>query len=169
MMLRLAIAGAAMLALASPAAMADGKKKRNESWGKAGVSFVDYTADSLTCANQAYGVDVKVKPYGPLGTGWNDVSLPPAVWTKLTPGDVLVYTTTYVEGYKHAARLDVVEQLQTVVDGCLTGKGYSKFQLTGAQMQQLRTLKMGSEERARFLYSLGSDANVLQAQGVRTA
>jgi hypothetical protein len=122
----------------------------------------------LACANLAYGAPVAVKPYGPLGTGWSSVSLPAAVWTRLTPGQVPVYTTTYVEGYKHAARMDVVEQLQAIVDRCLKGKGYSKFQLTGGQMQRLRTLPMGSEGRARYLHGLGSDAGVLRAQAVRS-
>ena len=65
MFFRKALLGIASLAIVATPAFAVGKKK-DVSWGKPGVAFVDYTADSLECANKAYGVTVEPKPYGPV-------------------------------------------------------------------------------------------------------
>ena len=59
---------------------------------------------------------------------------------------------------------DVKELLQATVDECLKGRGYSKFQLTPAQQQTLRRLKIGSEERHFYLFRLASDPSVLASQ-----
>jgi hypothetical protein len=61
-------------------------------------------------------------------------------------------------------RVDITDQLQAILDGCLTERGYQRFKLTDAQMDQLHQLAQGSAERERFLYSLGSDPEVLAAQ-----
>lgn len=140
-------------------------KKAEESWGKAGISFEQYRADALECANRAYGVEPEVKPYGPVA--FDTIPVPAANWLSLEPGRVPVYTTTYAEGYRHAMWMDVVEQLQATVDRCLAARGYSKFRLTAAQMARLRRLPRGSAERQAFLYSLGSDARVVASQAVR--
>jgi hypothetical protein len=165
MLKRLAILGLSALALASTPALAVGKKA-NVSWGRAGVSLTAYHSDALTCANRAYGVQVQMRPYGPtfaaFGAGW----LPAAVWTSLTPGSIPFYSTDYIEGYRHAAWMDTVEQLQAVVDSCLVEHGYQRFRLTSAQMRTLRTLPHGSAERERFLHSLGADAQILNAQAI---
>ena len=165
MLKRLAILGLSALALASAPAVAVGKKA-DISWGRAGVSLATYHADALECANRAYGVQVQMRPIGPMGTGYLGIVLPAAVWTGLTPGQVPVYTSTYAEAYRHAAWMDTVEQLQAVVDSCLVEKGYQRFRLTAAQMRVLRTLPHGSAERERYLHGLGADPHVLSAQGV---
>ena len=161
---RFALLGLSALALVSSPALAVGKK-HDQSWGRAGVSLASYHTDALDCANRAYGIDVQMRPYGPAWAGWG-AFLPAAVWTSLTPGRVPIYTTTYVEGYRHAAWMDTVEQLQAVVDTCLTERGYQRFRLTSAQMRTLRGLRLGSAEREQFLHSLGSDAQVLSAQAI---
>jgi hypothetical protein len=162
---RFAMLGLSALALVSTPALAVGKRG-NESWGRAGVSLASYHNDALDCANRAYGVDVQMRPYGPAWSAWAGAFLPAGIWTSLTPGTVPIYTTTWVEGYRHAAWMDTVEQLQAVVDSCLTGKGYQRFRLTSAQMRALRHLEQGSPEREQFLHSLGSDAQVLTAQAI---
>jgi hypothetical protein len=167
MISRSALLGVACLAIAASPALAVGKKK-DVSWGKPGISFVDYRADALECANRAYGVEVKPKPYGPvaLSLGIASAFMPAALWTKLAPGEVPIYTTTYVEGYRHAVWMDTVEQLQAAVDTCLGERGYSRFRLSAGQMAKLRALPAGSSERQHFLYNLGSDAEVLAAQRI---
>lgn len=82
----------------------------------------------------------------------------------LSPAHVHLYSTTYVETYRHAMRVDITDQLQAILDGCLTERGYQRFKLTDTQMDQLHQLAQGSAERERFLYSLGSDPEVLAAQ-----
>jgi hypothetical protein len=165
MTFRLAVTGMAALALAAAPALAVGKRS-NESWGRAGISFDQYRSDALECGNRAYGVQVQMRPVGPLASGWLSVVLPASVWTSLTPGRIPIYTTTYVEAYRNAARIDTVEQLQAVVDSCLVDRGYQRFRLTSAQMRRLRQLEPGSAERQQFLHSLGSDAQVLQTQAI---
>ena len=162
---RFAMLGLSAIALASSPALAVGKRS-NESWGRPGVSLAAYHDDALDCANRAYGVNVQMRPYGPASAAWAGAFLPAAVWTSLTPGRIPIYTSTYVEGYRHAAWMDTVEQLQAVVDRCLTEKGYQRFRLTAAQMRALRHLPQGSAERERYLHSLGSDAQVLSTQSI---
>lgn len=162
---RLAMLGLSALALAASPALAVGKKA-DVSWGRAGVSLAAYHGDALDCANHAYGVNVRMRPYGPTAAGFGFAIVPAAVWTSLTPGRIPFYSTDYVEGYRHAAWVDTVEQLQAVVDSCLTERGYRRFRLTSAQMQTLRALPRGSAERERYLHSLGSDAQVLSAQAI---
>jgi hypothetical protein len=53
MLSRLALLGVASLAVALSPAQAVGKKS-NMSWGKAGISFVQYRADALDCANRLW-------------------------------------------------------------------------------------------------------------------
>jgi hypothetical protein len=165
MIFRTATLALAALAVSASPAFAVGKP-HNVSWGRAGVSFTTYQADTLDCANRAYGIQVQMRPYGPAGTGYVGSILPAAIWTSLTPGQVPVYTTTYVEGYRHAAWMDTVEQLQAVVDTCLADRGYRQFRLTAGQMRRLNGLAQGSGERAHFLYSLGADQAVLASQAI---
>ena len=165
MLKRLALLGLSALALASAPALAVGKKA-DVSWGRAGVSLATYHGDALECANRAYGVNVQMRPYGPAFAGFGAGWLPAAVWTSLTPGRIPFYSTDYVEGYRHAAWMDTVEQLQAVVDSCLVEKGYQRFRLTAGQMRVLRALPRGSAERERYLHSLGANAQVLSAQAI---
>jgi hypothetical protein len=162
---RFAMLGLSALALAASPALAVGKRS-DQSWGRAGVSLASYHNDALDCANRAYGVNVQMRPYGPTFAGFGFSVLPAAVWTSLTPGRVPIYSTDYVEGYRHAAWMDTVEQLQAVVDTCLSERGYQRFRLTSAQMRTLRHLEQGSAEREQFLHSLGSNAQVLSAQAI---
>jgi len=140
-------------------------KKRNESWGKPGVTFAQYRADARECASLTYGAPIKLNPLPPMGSGYG-VFVPVSLASKLTPGKVQIYTTTLVEGVKHAAWMDVSEQLQLILDRCLVEKGYTRFRLTSAQMDQLDRLKRVSPERQQYLYRLGSDAHVIAAQGI---
>jgi hypothetical protein len=140
---RFAMLGLSAVALASSPALAVGKRG-NESWGRAGVSLAAYHNDALDCANRAYGVQVQMRPYAPPWSAWAGAVLPAEYWTSLTPGTVRIYSTNWVEGYRHAAWMDTVEQLQAVVDSCLAEKGYQRFRLTSAQMRTLRHLPRGS-------------------------
>ena len=164
MHVRLATVTLLSLALVSAPAGALNVKKRNESWGKPGVSFAQYRADALECANMTYGAPLTIHPLPAMPTGYAGVALPPGLWLNLQPSHVMIYTTTLVEGVKHATWMDVSEQLQVVLDQCLIEKGYSRFRLTSDQMQRLDHLKKMSPERLQYLYQLGSDRNVVVQQ-----
>src|ERR1700753_2077832 len=112
---RLFMFGLSALIFVSGPALAGGKKA-DVSWGRAGVSLATYHGDALECANRAYGVQVQMRPYGPTFAGFGQGWLPGAAGTSLTPGRIPFYSTDYVEGYRHAAWMDTVEQLQAVVD-----------------------------------------------------
>jgi len=163
MKVRLILSAALGLALATSPAGALKVKKRDESWGKPGVSLAQYRADAVECANITYGAPIVLHPLPAMGAGWG-AFVPVSLASKLTPGTVQIYTTTLVEGVKHAAWMDVSEQLQVVLDQCLQDKGYSRFRLTADQMERLDRLRKMSPERLQYLYSLGSDARILGAQ-----
>jgi len=166
MHVRLATVAVLTLALVSAPAGALNVKKRNESWGKPGVSFAQYRADALECANMTYGAPIALHPLPPMPTGYVGVALPSGLWLDLRPSHVMIYTTTLVEGIKHATWMDISEQLQVVLNQCLVEKGYSRFRLTSDQMGRLNHLKRTSPERQQYLYQLGSDAAVVVTQKI---
>ena len=166
MHVRLVTVAALSLALVSAPADALKVKKKDESWGKPGVTFAQYRADALECANMTYNAPIVLHDLPAFGTGYQGSFLPVSLASKLTPGTVQVWTTTLVEGVKHAAWMDISEQLQVVLDRCLAEKGYTRFRLTSAQMSQLSHLGKMSPERQQYLYRLGSDANVVTAQRI---
>lgn len=166
MHIRLITLAALSLALVSTPADALKVKKRDESWGKPGVTFVQYRADALECANLTYGAPITLNDLPAVGAGYQAAFLPVSLASKLTPGSVQIWTTTLVEGVKHAAWMDISEQLQRVLDTCLVEKGYTRFRLTAGQMQRLDRLKQESPERQQYLFRLGSDAAVVVPQKI---
>lgn len=175
---RIVALGALAALLAAPAAAR--AKPENVSWGKPNVAYASYNEDALQCANRAYGVNAQILPQtaealGALQamslysffTDWNarDHGGSRAA-DAVRPDRVPFRNTTYTGMYRHAAYVDVVEQLQVVVDRCLMEKGYRKFRLTEQQMERLHRLKQGTAERQHFLHGLGSDPIVLTAQAI---
>src|SRR6186997_2460307 len=99
---RYGMLGLAALALAASPALAVGKRG-NESWGRPGVSLASYHDDALECANRAYGIEVEMEPYAPPWSAWSGAFLRGEIWVNMTPFTVPIYTTTWAEGYRHAA------------------------------------------------------------------
>lgn len=163
---RLATVFALSLALVATPVGALNVQKRDESWGKPGVTFAQYRADALECANLTYGAPISLNPLPPMPTGIFGVAMPNGELLDLEPNHVVIYTTTLVEGVKHARWMDISEQLQKVLDTCLVEKGYSRFRLTAGQMQTLDRLKRLSPERQQYLFQLGSDRQVVGAQKI---
>jgi len=178
-MIRTVVALTVATALAVPA-FAVGKPA-SVSWGKPNVSYASYNADAQQCANMAFGVDAPMQPATVEALGaqqamalyaffsfWSarDHGGDMAAAYAVRPDKAPLRSTTYTSLFEHAAYVDVVEQLQAVVDRCLTERGYQKFRLTNAQRDQLRQLKMGTAEREHFLHRLGADPEVLAAQRV---
>ena len=173
MIARSAMLGIVAIALTATPAYAAGKP-HNLSWGRANVSFADYNRDAQQCAAKTFGVTLHMSPetardLDMVGNGSLMAMLGTAGVTPeiaLSPTHVHLYSTTYVETYKHAMRVDITGQLQAILDGCLIQRGYQRFKLTDAQMDQLHGLTPGSAERERYLYSLGSDPDVLTLQAL---
>jgi hypothetical protein len=141
-------------------------KKKDESWGKPGVTFAQYRADALECANMTYNAPITLHDLPAIGAGYQSAEVPVSLASKLTPGTVQIWTTTLVEGVRHAAWMDISEQLQVVLDTCLAQKGYTRFRLTADQLNRLDHLRQTSPERQQYLYRLGSDATVVTAQKI---
>lgn len=174
------IAFSALAALLAVPAAARAKPE-NVSWGKPYVPYASYNEDAQQCANRAYGVNAQMLPktaealgalqaisFYSFFTDWNarNQSGAPSAADAVRPDHVPFRNTTYTGMYRHAAYVDVVEQLQAVVDRCLMERGYRKFRLTGQQMEQLHRLKHGTPEREHYLHGLGSDPIVLAAQAI---
>lgn len=69
--------------------------------------------------------------------------------------------------YRPDQQVDSLQvQLQSEVDACLVQAGYVRFTLTREQERQLRRLRPGSDQRKSYLYTLGSDRRIVEAQRV---
>jgi hypothetical protein len=186
MHIKVAIGAVAVLACASHA---DAKRKPSDiSWAKPGVSFEDYRRDALECANTTYGLDVSMKPETAVAlSGQNTAALAGfvsgldpklsrggsyvggatgyvAAMNLIDPGRVVFRNSTYTGMFRHAAYVDVTDQLQSVLDFCLTRRGYTPFKLSADQRQRLGHYPRGTEARAHFLHALSAGVPSSPAQ-----
>jgi hypothetical protein len=121
-----------------------------QSWGKPGISFLQYRTDAVECA-----------------------------WLAGSTAPVSVASVDLVFGYDGQDVFEVMEsakrsqyrmwnnvadQLEPALDSCLRGRGYRPFKLTDEQNAQLKLLKRGSTSRHRYLYGLAIDPEVLGGQ-----
>ena len=152
------VLGISLLAPGSPA-LADridaGHKK---SWGKVGVTLEEYWIDSAQCAHIAADTDLEGTP----------------------PADALVLASRRIDNWSGygdiAAALRMASPeiqwnraatlMRRELEGCLTERGYMKFELTDRQYRKLRKLDAGSLERRTYLHSLASDPDILTAQAL---
>lgn len=111
------------------------------SWGKANVTYARYNHDKLYCA--FYGLK-----YALMTPAW-------AMSGHHGLGNVVS------NAYRNA---QIRQSGQEEIEHCLRLRGYRKFRLTQAQFAHLQSLKHGSKEMERYLYSLASDAAVLERQ-----
>lgn len=161
---RLAIAATAALALATPAQSAP---RPQESWGRAGVDFATYRQDAVECGRMAYYADLSRNEHAQaFATGTRRLEMIDGL-----PLDYLSLARSYAqitEGMRTESRLrDLDQSLQSIVDICLTRRGYVKFALTEEQRDRLGHLRKGSPERHRYLHALASDPEVVSAQALQ--
>jgi hypothetical protein len=169
-------AAAATAGLAAAAEPQSHMPPRDTSWGKAGVSLYDYRLDAAECAWQAMSMDVAqtdaaktlVRASRELDhiaeTAW---MTGPAHADPVVGGNVGIAYQQALGKYRPDRQFEAIKDLQYgALDTCLTQRGYSRFQLTAGQAQQLRHLKRGSMERRTYLHSLASDAAVLRQQAI---
>jgi hypothetical protein len=123
-----------------------------QSWGKPGISFLQYRTDAVECAW--------------LTGDTAPVSVPPVdIVFALSGQDVFeVIEQSRISQYR--IRNNVADQLESALETCLRGRGYRPFKLSDAQNAQLKLLKRGSPSRHRYLYGLATDPAVLTAQGL---
>jgi hypothetical protein len=158
------------------------------SWGKAGVSKLDYGTDVGMCTGTAslFGGDSGVNTAGGIsgsnnappphepGRGSQELSPgggPPPASQAATSSSLPAsgnYSGTVSQDYaQRAANQQRSQEMLAkraradALKGCLTQRGYQEFTLTAEQRAHLATLKTGSNEYHEYLYSLGSDPAVV--------
>ncbi len=125
-----------------------------ESWGKPGVGFDQYRADSIACAKQGYFRDVSQdEPAKRFIRGFetadNGLNMPGAP-------DIDAWIDS-VQRVKPDRQKTLLYGIQVAdVEQCLGRKGYRKFALTRDEIEQLARYPRGSEARHRYLHTLGA-------------
>lgn len=145
-----------------------------DSWGKAGVSLVQYRADAAACSAQGYFKDISgtkaakdfVRASRELdsATQSNFQSMP-----NENPIEAEMIYAGRMEAIVHSIRpekrmAEIATIQQEVVDSCLITRGYRRFRLSEAQRHELGKLSIGSMARRQYLFQLARDPAVLTAQ-----
>ena len=159
------------------------------SWGKEGISMLDYRTDGGQCAVLAATQNSKENGANTAGgiNGHNS-SAP-----EQTGGNAAVASGPSVGAasgaafptgggtYRDMANPDMVQRAATqqrtndlanqkarteTLKTCLVQRGYTEFTLTPEQRAHLATLPEGSDARREYLYKLATDAKVLKSQAV---
>lgn len=137
-----------------------------ESWGKSGVSFEQYRSDAVACAERGYYLDIArtddAKAFVRGSRELDDATQSAATAApNADPVDDAVRRANEYErirrGVEPERRIDHLKTvLQSAVDTCLRGRGYTKFTLTDDQRHRLGKMPIGSPQRRSFLYQLAS-------------
>jgi hypothetical protein len=159
-------------ACATPAAMT--------SWGKPGVSLVDYRLDSAQCIIEAsgsgssQGTDANGNPKPDNQTSDTSGSRGGTNGPGgLASGGAIVYSgSASPEDANQAAMQQRAQEMNAKraqklgMERCLASRGYRQFKLTPEQSAKLASLPEGSAERREYLHKLGSDPAVVTAQSL---
>ena len=160
---RFALAAAVALSLSAPAWSAP---RPQESWGRAGVDFDTYRQDAVECASVAYYADVSGTEQAQAfvrGTKrLESIDGLPLDFLEMARNYGQIHDSVRPERQINELR----EAMQSVVDICLTQRGYVKFRLTEEQREELGHLRKGSDERHHYMHMLASDSTVLESQAV---
>ena len=151
----------AVMVLPMAASAAD--RKPYVSWGKEGVSFEQYRAESIECGRAGAGRDLQrqqaVKDVIH-GAHFQD--------SALDRGDTVEYAMIYDRNFRgNVAKVQAF--MVSGVEECLFNSGYVPFVLTRAQENRLSRYRKGSPERFRYLHELSIDPKVLREQRLDAA
>lgn len=150
------------------------------SWGKAGVPYEQYLRDSIECGLRGHNQDVSATPQAKALRDASrrlesmDGTAPVADYATAGGVDPLagvVQHARQMEMIKQGVRpekqvADLKLEMQRAVAACLTERGYRRFTLDEAQTEHLKGLMRGTEARRHYLYSLASDAGVMERQAL---
>jgi hypothetical protein len=177
-----------LVACATVALCACSTPGRQTSWGKAGVSKIDYGTDVGMCTGTAslFGSGSGMNTAGGI-SGSNNAPPPhepgrgsqtpgpgggPPAQTEAAKSGSLPasgnYSGTVSQDYAQRAATQQRSQEMLArraradaLRNCLTERGYKEFELTAEQRAHLATLEAGSNEYHEYLYKLGSDPAVV--------
>ena len=165
-MIRLASA-VVLLAVASTALPANAYTRRDESWGKPGISFLQYRTDAVECA---YLVETQAPVAIPQVDLVFATDLPTPEASAATPDNPNLDISAVIDyAAQYRMRMDktwrrVSQQLEPALAACLTDRGYRRFRLTDVQDAELKRLPAGARARQIYLWRLSADPAVLGAQ-----
>ena len=154
----------AIIAIASPA---DASMRRDESWGKAGISFLQYRTDAVECA---YLVETQAPVAIPQVDLVFATDLPTPEASPTTPENPNLDISAVIDyAAQYRMRMDktwrrVSQQLEPALAAWLKDRGYQRFRLTDAQDAELKRLPAGAKARQIYLWRLAADPAVLGAQ-----
>ena len=161
------------------ATSASGSEAPQDSWGKAGVSLEQYRQDSVDCAVEGYNLDIsKSEDARAFVRASRELdSVPEPVITQTgaagpngtntvnVMADFANIQGHIIDNLRPDQRFKSIKQMQlATISACLTQRGYLKFRLTQEQRRRLDKLKLGSDQRREYLYSLASNASILASQ-----
>ena len=164
-------------------------------WGKNDVGMLQYRTDAAECAVMAatgetgqgnsantaggiYGQNSAAPPRNPTGAegGPSTPGAPPlsdAATAQSTSGGT--YSGTASSDFVNRAAMqqrtqELAEQRARTdaLKACLSGRGYTEFELTAQQRAELARLPEGSDARREYLFKLGTDPQVLSKQAVKS-
>jgi hypothetical protein len=162
---------------------------KSTSWGKAGVSMIDYQTDTILCAtlaenvgtgngaNSAGGVNGR---NGEVHTGGggdaaiasgnsgaqsssNAQSIGGGTYQGVASSDYVSRAATQQRTQEMQLKQAKVDALQS----CLVKRGYQEFELTTEQRAELAKLPVGTDARREYLYKIGTDPKVLKAASTK--
>jgi hypothetical protein len=165
-------------ALARPAAARLVDPGAGISWGKPGVSLVQYRRDAIECGRSAASTDLAgTDPAKALVIGSrlmdNDPTVGPgAVIDPMAGPSAAADAIAGAGSSPGVMRMIGPERqfakagdiLERALEHCLAARGYRKFKLSPAQKHRLAKLPLGSDARHAYLHSLASNAQVLETQ-----
>lgn len=173
--MRIAFAGAALVAISVSATAASPTRDIEKSWGKPGVSMAEYRLDASICASEAMAMDISqteparrlVKASRKLDTIYESASMYNPGAAGIMFGNPYHEVPSVLRAYRVGEGFEQIRSWQiAVLEGCLRGLGYRPFALTEDQRRQLRKLPLRTDRRHAYLHSLASDPTVLSRQAL---
>jgi hypothetical protein len=176
----LAIAGFAVLGVAACTV----NSTKTTSWGKEGVSMIDYQTDGILCAtlaervgtdatHTAGGIDGKndVARQGGAGdaavaagnnAGGQSSSNAPSLGGGTYSGTASADMVSRAANQQRTQEMRLKQARLDALKSCLVQRGFREFELTAEQRAELAKLPVGSEQRREYLYKLGTDPDNLK-------
>lgn len=173
----LAIAGWAVATMAACSV----NSTKATSWGKEGVSMIDYQTDTILCGtiadrtnvgsgtHTAGGVDgnnptVRTDPGGEQaigmeGAGGHSASTAQSISGGTYQGTASPDMVSRAANQQRAQEMRLKQARLDALKSCLVERGYKEFELTPEQRAELAKLPQGSDQRREYLYKLGTDPN----------
>jgi len=154
------------------------------SWGKEGVSMIDYQTDGILCAtlseragsgdatHTAGGLDGKndVARQGGAGdaavaagnSGGQSSTNAPSLGGGTYSGTASTDMVSRAASQQRTQEMRIKQARMDALKSCLVGRGYTEFELTAEQRAELAKLPPGSDQRREYLYKLGTDPRNLK-------